>query len=250
MCGHIDVLLLAAGFGTRLRPLTDSLPKPLVPLAGRPLIDWNLSLIARNGFRRVFINLHYLPQMIEDYVGDGSRWGLEVAFIRENPILDTGGAIRNIADRVRGDLLLTLNADAMFDPRLDLAAMVSAHQSNSLSPLATLLLRVNDSPNEFGVLRLNSEGRICSFLGVDYIDGATEPDYLYTGVQILSLDLLQDMPAKGEVFSITRDTYRRVLARGGVLCGHIYEGAWSDIGTAERLAAAEQVFVDHKARSW
>ncbi|MDD2941582.1 MAG: sugar phosphate nucleotidyltransferase [bacterium] len=239
MCEDIDVLLLAAGFGTRLRPLTDSLPKPLVPLCKRPLIDWNLSLIARNGFRRVFINLHYLPELIEEYVGDGSRWGLEVIFVREDPILDTGGAIRNIAEQLRGDLLLTINSDAMFDVDLNLGQLIAGHRGSSLAPLATLLVRENETPEEFGVLRLNGDGRICSFLGVDYISGALAEDYLYTGVQLLSLDLLSDMPEKGAIFSITRDTYRRVLERGGVLAGQTYDGFWSDVGTVDRLHAAE-----------
>ena len=122
-----DVLLLAAGFGKRLEPLTVNTPKPLLEVGDKPLIAWNLELIARSGFSRVFINLHHLGERISEFVGDGSHWGLSVEYSKEDPILETGGAIKNIEHKLREPYLITLNSDILLGPDFSLARILEAH---------------------------------------------------------------------------------------------------------------------------
>src|SRR5262249_45295083 len=135
-----DVLLLAAGFGKRLLPLTELTPKPLLPIAGRKIIDYSLRHIARAGFRRVFINLHHLGERIRTYVGDGKAFQLEIEYSEEPILLDTGGGIKNIEQRLRSETLITLNADALFGAEFNLADLLRAYQRDT-SVLAVLVLR-------------------------------------------------------------------------------------------------------------
>jgi len=108
---RVDVLLLAAGFGKRLRPLTDTVPKPLVEVQGRPLIEWNFDLLKEAGLERVFVNTHHLANRMVEYFDSRPKDGLQISLVHETPeILDTGGAINNLYGKLEGDLLLCIEA--------------------------------------------------------------------------------------------------------------------------------------------
>ena len=179
-----DVLLLSAGFGTRLKPLTDSIPKPLVEVGGKPLIAWSLELIAEAGFKRVFINLHYLADKIKDYVGDGSRWGMEVVYFFEEEILGTGGAIKNVESHLQSDNLLTLNSDILFANDFSIADLCLAHCERK--PAVTMVLREDKDSEKYGELGVDKAGRVVSFLGEQYIEGEVVDKLMYTGCQVIS----------------------------------------------------------------
>ena len=119
-------MILAAGLGTRLRPLTNTIPKPLLPIAGTPLIVWNLLLLKRHGFHDVVINLHHLGPMIEQVVGNGSRYGLRIIYSREPAILGTGGGLKQAEPHFSGESVLVLNGDTLVE--LDLGALCTFHQ--------------------------------------------------------------------------------------------------------------------------
>ncbi|OVE80018.1 hypothetical protein BVY02_01625, partial [bacterium J17] len=110
----IDVLLLAAGFGSRLRPLTENTPKPLIEVGSKTLIERHLEMLAESGVQRVIVNTHYRAEQLKKYLGDGSDWGLEIVVVHESEILDTGGAIKNILPELRFEQLLTINSDIPF----------------------------------------------------------------------------------------------------------------------------------------
>lgn len=238
----VDVLLLAAGFGSRLRPLTEQIPKPMIEVAGRPLIHWNLEMLSRAGVRKVFINLHYLPKVIEDYVGDGSKWGLDIECVFEPEILDTGGAIKNLLSRFSHGNLLTVNSDILIEPGFLLREFVGAHLNNESRPLVSMLLRPDPDAERYGSLRIDDTGKICGFLGVDYacgnsVDLPSDELLMYTGIQLMSRRVFEFFP-ENDVFSITRTVYPRVLAQGGLMRGEVFRGYWCDVGTPDRLDKA------------
>ena len=258
----IDVLLLAAGKGERLRPLTDSIPKPLVPVGGKPLIAWNLEMLKRSGCRRVFINLHYRGQQIRDYVGNGSAFGLEVEYSEEPVLLDTGGAIKNIEGRLASPYLVTVNSDILVGHDFDVSAVIDTHANDPRKPLATLVLRPDKDAESFGILEIDDTRRIVRFLDVSLPAASAEAGspaenhaglsksentevvrgekLIYIGVQVVSRHLIADLPPQGTVFSITRDVYRKLVREGECLAGARYAGYWSDVGTPDRLAAASK----------
>ena len=244
-----DVLLLAAGFGTRLRPLTDGRPKPLIEFCGKPIIEWNLELLARSGAKRVFINLHFMPEMIRTALGDGSRWGLEIEYIFEENILDTGGAIKNIFPYVQSDMLMTVNSDIIINPYFDMGLLVdffSACRKKYGKLVAMLVLR--ECAAGEGKIGILEDGEICQVLDTCADGRSPVGFYEYTGVQILSRDIYPYMAPFSSVFSITRDLYKNFMSLDSVkvhalerpvLTSYIYEGFWTDLGTVDRLRAAE-----------
>lgn len=234
--GEAEVLamLLAAGRGERLRPLTDHTPKPLVVVGGRPLIDYALDCVANAGIRRVVINLHHLGDRIREHVGDGSRFGLQVDYSVEQVLQETGGGIRDARPLLEGCTFVTLNADTIVDA--DLAGLVDAHRRRGA--LATMLLRKDPRQREFGLIETEPDGRVGRFLGRPR-PGVQEPlePWMYTGVQVLSPGIFAYLEHPGP-FSITRVSYPAMLDAGELVVGVPFEGAWITVGTPDELAEA------------
>jgi len=236
-----DVLLLSAGYGKRLGEVTKTVPKPLVEMGGKKLIEWNLELLKREGFSKVFVNVFYLQEKMREFLGDGSRWGLKIEIVEEPVLLDTGGAIKNIESRLQCESLITINSDTVLGPDFSLQALLSAHRKFQCQKTqATLVLRSDSAASKFGELGIDSNKQICSFLGKDYKPGKVVSSLMYCGVQVLSRTLFASMPPVGSVFSITRDTYKKVLENQGVLTAYEYDGYWSDLGTPESLEQASK----------
>ena len=154
-------MILAAGLGTRLRPLTNTIPKPLLPIAGTPLIVWNLLLLKRHGFHDVVINLHHLGPMIEQAVGNGSRYGLRIIYSREPAILGTGGGLKQAEPHFSGESVLVLNGDTLVE--LDLGALCTFHQQRDA--VATLVLRKDPEAAGWGLVEMDSNNRIVRITG-------------------------------------------------------------------------------------
>ncbi len=235
MSADVRAMILAAGLGTRLRPLTETLPKPLVTVAGRPLIDHALETVARAGITEVVINLFHLAEMVADYVGDGSRWGLRVRFSREDPIQDTGGGIRDARELLGEATFVTLNSDTIVD--VDLARCVDWHRERGA--LATMVLRRDPDAAAYGIIETEPDGRIGAFLGRARPGGRTPREsFLYTGVQVLDPRIFDYLDAEGP-FSITRYAYPRMLDADEPLFGWEHRGRWITVGTPAERARAE-----------
>ena len=239
-----DVILLSAGHGSRLRPLTEKVPKPLVVFAGKKIIDWNLELIARSGFRRVFINLHYLGELIREHVGDGSKWGLSVEYSEETTLLDTGGGICQLQQCLQSDSFLVVNSDVSLLPTFNLDEVLLSHFSFSSDVIWTMMLRKDKNVESYGKIAVDRSERVCEFLGRQFFAAELVREYMYTGVQVLSSRVFDYMPKAGTVFSVTKDTLNAVLEAREHVHSYLYEGYWSDLGTIERLEGAESCFVD------
>ncbi len=231
-------MILAAGLGTRLRPLTNTIPKPLLPIAGTPLIVWNLLLLKRHGFHQVVINLHYLGPMIEQALGDGSKFGMRIIYSHEPIILGTGGGIKKAEPYFSGEPVLILNADTLVE--LDLEALRDFHRSRGAA--ATLALREDQDAERWGLVEVGEQDRILRITGRGVREATTIAQRMFAGIHILHPRLLQQVP-KGVVSSII-DPYVAAIERGEPVLGYDLHGYWSDIGTTERYTQAE-----HDARS-
>jgi len=194
-----DVLLLAAGYGARLKPLTDTKPKPLIEVGGKPLIDWNLEMLSRAGFKRVFVNVHYLAEKIIEHLGDGAKWNLQLNVIKEPVLLDTGGAIKNIEDKLESDALVTVNSDILIGQDFSFEQLFKKFDDDNSKPIATLAVRHDALADSYGALEINEAGRICSFCGRSYVLENNLDKVMYLGIQVLSREVLASMPKRGSI---------------------------------------------------
>lgn len=240
-------MILAAGQGTRLRPVTDQMPKALVPVAGRPMIEYALLLLRKYGIRDIVINLHHFGTQIENHLGDGRRFEVKIGYSRESELLDTGGGLLKAKSFFQDDSFIVINTDALID--VDLAAVLDAHRKNRAA--ATLVLRPDADADRYGSIDIDADGRICRFL--DH-HAPIEPTgavrkLMFTGVQIVEPRIFDFMDG-GSVkkFSTTRETYPRMLHAGEPLFGYHFTGFWQDLGTRERIDEAEMKLTSGAAK--
>lgn len=221
-------MVLAAGRGERMRPLTDHTPKPLLQAGGKPLIFWHLERLSRAGFRRVIINHAHLGEQIETAVGTGSRWALEVRFSPETQALETAGGIANALPLIDADAFAVVNADIYAD--YDYAILRSRCNQISASPAvrAHLVLVDNPAHHRSGDFAL-SGGKVN--------DHGT-PRLTFSGLGAYRRDLFRDvLPGAKQPLA---PLLRAAMSRGEVTGEH-FRGRWYDIGTPERLHALEQL---------
>lgn len=153
------VMIMAAGKGTRLRPLTDLLPKPMVPIANRPALHHILHLLKRHGFREVIMNLHHMPEPITGYFADGSALGMDISYSYEPELLGTAGGVKKNETFLAGGAFLVISGDALTD--IDLTGLVAAHRRNR--SLATIAVKEVGDPSLFGVLAVDDDQRVVGF---------------------------------------------------------------------------------------
>jgi NDP-sugar pyrophosphorylase family protein len=233
-------MVLAAGQGTRLRPLTDKIPKALVPVAGRPMIEYALLLLRHYAICDVIINLHHFGAQVEKHLGDGRKLGLEISYSEEPELLDTGGGLLKAKPFLQNETFIVINTDALID--LNLADLIVFHRK--MNSAATLVLRPDALADQYGSMDIDASGRICRFLDSKAPippSGATRK-LMFTGVQILQPKVFDYMgeDAQSQKFSTTRQTYPRMLRAGEPFHGFYFDGFWQDLGTAERIQQAER----------
>jgi NDP-sugar pyrophosphorylase family protein len=226
----VRAMILAAGFGRRLRPLTDHTPKALINVGGRPLIAYPLALLRESGIREVLINLHHLGDQIRSALGDGRLYGVSISYSHEDPILDTGGAIKKAQPFLDGDTFIVINGDTLID--LSLREVIEFHRR--AAAVATMVLRPDREAAHYGIIEIDRERRVRRFLGRPAnVAGALEP-LMFTGVHVFEPALF-DFMGEGR-FGITTATYPALLAAGAPVFGHRFEGYWRVLDTHEGLA--------------
>ncbi len=230
----MKAIILAAGLGTRLRPLTNALPKPLLPVAGTPLILWNLLLLRRHGIMEVIINLHHLGHLIEKELGDGSRFGMKLSYSHEPVILGTGGGIKQAESFFNGEPFVVLNGDTLLE--LDLGAVVKFHTQRDA--LATMVLREDPDADQWGAVEIDGQQRVVRIIGRGLPGAGQTAKRMFAGVHVMHPRLLKDVPS-GQTSSII-DTYVDAIQRGESILGYKMDGYWSDVGTPERYVQAKQ----------
>jgi NDP-sugar pyrophosphorylase family protein len=229
-------MVLAAGRGTRLAPITHTTPKPLVPVAGRPLLERLLEFLRAGGIEEVVINLHHLGHRIQEHVGDGARFGLRVRYSPEDPILDTGGGIKNAEPLLRGEPFVVANGDSLLEMRLrDLLDWHGAHGG-----VATLAVRPDPDAAGYGLVELDDADRVRRIVGLPPSAVPAARGFMFPGLHVLEPEVFRWMDAGG-VFSITRVTYPRLIAAGLPVFGCVTHARWITIDTPEALAAADRL---------
>jgi len=233
-------MILAAGLGTRLRPITYGMPKPMVPVLNRPVMEHIARLLARNGFDEAIANLHWFPELIEGHFGDGSAFGLELSYSREEQLLGTSGGVRNAANFL-GDSFLVISGDALTD--LDLAAMREFHKSHDgIATLATK--RVRDT-SQFGVAITGADGRIQGFQ--EKPDPAEAlSDLANCGIYMFSAEIFDFFPEPGTAkfagpdappgfADWATDVFPALLEGDVPFYSHEIDAYWNDIGNLDEL---------------
>lgn len=220
----MDAILLVGGRGTRLRPLTMSVPKPMLPAAGVPVTAHQLAKARAAGVDHVVLATSYRAEVFEAYFGDGSAFGLELEYVQEITPLGTGGGMRNVADRLRSDDVVVVNGDVIDGH--DIAAQIALHRGSGAA-VTLYLTRVPD-PRAFGCVPIDADGRVIAFLEKD-----PQPvtDLINAGCYVMRRDILLEGITAGEVVSVERQTFPQLLAGGERLQGFVDEGYWLDLGT-------------------
>ena len=218
----MKVMLLAAGLGTRMRPLTDHTPKPLLPVAGKPLIAWHLERLAAAGFFDVVINCAWLAEQIEEFVGDGAQFGLNIKISREDQPLETGGGIFRALPFLGNKPFALINSDVWTDYPLQ--------QLRDVRPQRGHLVMV-DNPGHLthGDFFRSADG-VLSEQGVG-------KKYTYAGIAVFHPDLFSG--CSDGVFPL-RPLFVKAMQEG-LLTSEYYRGQWLDVGTPERLREAERL---------
>jgi len=225
----MQALILAGGEGTRLRPLTTTVPKPVVPLVDRPFIAFMLDWLRSHGVDDVVMSCGHLADGVRAVLGDGSSVGVRLRYIEEPRPLGTGGALK-FAEDLLDERFLMLNGDTLSD--LDLTAQLEAHERTGA--VATLALYPVEDPSAYGLVRLHDDGSVREFVekpAPDQID----TNNISAGAYVLERSVL-DLLAPGARASIERDVFPRLVGNG--LYGHVSTGYWMDIGTPDRYLEA------------
>jgi NDP-sugar pyrophosphorylase family protein len=228
-------MVLAAGLGTRMRPLTLLRAKPVLPVMNRPLLHWTLELLARAGVRDVMVNLHHLPETVREAVGTGREFGLRIAYSMEPRILGTGGGPRKVRDFFGQEPFILVNGDMVFD--FDLGAMMARHRAAGAR--ATLALKPNPDPRRYPAIRTDRRGRVTSLRGLPRPTRGTAS--LFTGIHVLDpriLDRLRPGPS-----DTIEDLYAPLVADGETLLGMRMRGHWFDIGSPALYLASHRALL-------
>jgi NDP-sugar pyrophosphorylase family protein len=218
----MKAMVLAAGLGRRIRPLSLVRAKPVLPVLNRPLMHWTLELLARHGVRDVVVNLHHLPHTITETLGDGAGLGLRVRYSNEEKILGTAGGPRAVRDVFGDEPFLLVNGDMLFD--FDVGRLVDRHRASGAR--ATLALLPNPNPRVYGPIVTDRRGLVLSLAGRPRRARGTVS--LFSGVHVLDpalLDLLPEGPA-----DTVLDLYVPLVAEGVRVDGVRVRGAWYDLG--------------------
>lgn len=233
----MKAMVLAAGLGIRLRPLTESVPKPLLPLGPYPLLVWNLLLLRRHGVEHVMINLHYLGEQIRQALGDGSQWRMHLSYSHEPELLGTGGGIKRVEEFFEDAPFLVLNGDTIAD--LDVSELVAHHRKEKA--LATMVLRDDPDVERWSVIETDGDDRVLRIQGKGRTareNDAPPRRRMFAGIHVIDPCMLRHVPQGG--CSSIIDAYVWWLERGAMIAGYAFAGYWSDAGTPERYAQVQR----------
>ncbi|MGH9284420.1 MAG: sugar phosphate nucleotidyltransferase, partial [Acidimicrobiales bacterium] len=229
----MKAVIMAGGEGTRLRPLTSTQPKPMVPLGNRPMMEHIVRLLKDHGFDDIVVTLAFLPNAIRTYFGDGSEFGVRMAYATEESPLGTAGSVRNAMDELT-ERFLVISGDVLTD--VDLSAVVRFHEERGA--FATIGLKAMENPLEFGIVITREDGSIERFLEKPTW-GQVFSDTVNTGIYVLEPGIFDYIDA-GRPVDFSADVFPRLLEEGRPVFGHVAEGYWEDVGTLDAYLRAHQ----------
>jgi mannose-1-phosphate guanylyltransferase/phosphomannomutase len=224
---------MAGGEGTRLRPMTANQPKPMLPVANRPIMEHVLRLLRKHGLTETVVTVQFLASIVRNYFGDGEDFGMTLQYATEETPLGTAGSVKNAEDALRDEPFLVISGDALTD--IDLSDLIKFHKDRQA--LVTVALARVPDPLEFGIVIMDDDGRIQRFLEKPTW-GQVFSDTVNTGIYVMEPEVLAEVPA-GEVVDWSADVFPKLLERGAPLYGWIADGYWEDIGSHESYLKAQ-----------
>ncbi|HLM57354.1 MAG TPA: NDP-sugar synthase [Pyrinomonadaceae bacterium] len=236
-------MILAAGYGTRLWPLTVDRAKPAIPFMGRPLVGYMAEYMARYGFDDVVVNLHHRPESVRRALGDGGRFGVRLHYVEEPVILGTSGALDNARHLLEGDTFVVANGKLATD--IDLTDALETHRRTGA--LATLVLRRNRERDRYSVVE-TKDGRVAGFGGFPASDDAgDEAPLMFTGIQVLDSRVFDLIP-RGKYSDSVPTIYKPAIERGETIAAHVAEGAWYELSTVRRYLDTSVALMKREGR--
>ena len=223
-----QAILLVGGFGTRLMPLTSTVPKPMLPIAGLPVTEHQLAMAKRAGITSLVLATSYLSEVFTPYFGDGSRWGMKLQYAVEEEPLGTGGAIRNAAQLLtKSESIVIFNGDVLSSH--DLSRQIHMHES--LSADVTMHLTHVADARAFGCVPIDDGGRVTAFL-----EKMEKPvtNTINAGCYVFNPRVIESIP-EGKVVSVEREIFPSLVANGQAIYGMVDDSYWLDIGTPRAL---------------
>ncbi|HEY1828503.1 MAG TPA: sugar phosphate nucleotidyltransferase, partial [Acidimicrobiales bacterium] len=235
----MKAVIMAGGEGTRLRPQTSNLPKPMLPLVGRPMMEHIVRLLQRHGITDIVVTVAFMPNAIRSYFGDGSELGVRMVYAVEETPLGTAGSVRNAMDELT-ERFLVISGDVLTD--IDLTSVVAFHEKNNA--LATLALSAVENPLEFGIVITREDGSIERFLEKPGW-GQVFSDTINTGIYVLEPEIFDAIP-EGRPVDFSSEVFPTVLEAGQPIYGYVADGYWGDVGTTAAYVGAHEDILDKK----
>jgi mannose-1-phosphate guanylyltransferase len=226
----MKAMILAAGLGTRLRPLTEEISKPMVPIVNRPVMEHIVDLLALHGFEELYVNLHYHPDVITRHFAGGERWGVSIAYSFEEELLGTAGGVKKLERELGGDTFLVISGDALTD--LDLTSLYAFHKAHG--SLATLVITPVSDPSKYGVVITGEGGRIAGFQEKPSREEARS--YVAnSGIYVFEPEVLGMIPEG--FYDFGTQLFPRFLDEGIDFYGYRHGDYWNDVGSLEEYKA-------------
>jgi mannose-1-phosphate guanylyltransferase/phosphomannomutase len=238
----VKAVIMAGGEGTRLRPLTSTRPKPMVPIVNQPVMEHILGLVKHHGMTEVVATLAFMPRVIQEYFGDGDEWGMSISYAIEETPLGTAGSVKNAESLLNDGPFIVISGDAVTD--FDLTEAARFHASHD-GPVTIVLTRVPD-PSDFGVVITADDGRIERFLEKPTW-GQVFSDTINTGIYVIDPLVFDFIPAEG-ASDFSSDVFPALMEAGHNLYGFIAEGYWCDVGSLESYMDAHRDILDGLAK--
>ncbi len=236
----LKAVIMAGGFGTRLRPLTSKIPKPMVPIMNKPMIEHIVRLLVGHGISDIVVLVFYHPNDIKNFLGDGRQFGASIQYVKAEADFGTAGSVRNAHDLIKESRILVISGDVLTD--FDLTKAVEFHETKK-SKATLVLTRVND-PLQFGLVITDEEGKIVRFLEKPTW-GEVFSDTVNTGIYVIEPDVLDMVPYK-EDYDFSKDLFPSMLKQKMPLYGYAAEGYWRDIGNLNEYVDAQLDCLDQK----
>lgn len=223
----MKAMILAAGLGTRLRPLTEEISKPMVPIVNRPVMEHIVELLKEHGFREIYVNLHYHPDVITNHFDNGSYWDVSISYSYEEELLGTAGGVKKLGEQLRDDTFLVISGDALTD--INLTKLVDFHKARG--GVATMVLTPVDNPSKYGVVITEEDGLIRGFQEKPSRQEA-KSHMANSGIYVFEPRVLEMIP-EGEFYDFGRNLFPRFLEEGIDFYGYLHEDYWNDVGSME-----------------
>src|SRR5688572_6082818 len=221
-------IVLSAGYGTRLWPLTEDRTKPAIPILGKPLVGYVAEYLATYGINEIVVNLHHRPESVRKALGNGSKFGVKLHYVEEPEILGTSGALDNTRDFFDRETFVVINGKIITD--IDLNAALKTHRK--MRALATLVLLPNTRRERFSVVE-TEDGRIKRFAGMPVANDDGPSPLMFTGIHILEPRIFDYIP-RGVFSDSVIHVYPQAIANGETVAAHVASGKWRELSTLSR----------------